>query len=100
MLDSFNFLVCLTLEFIDSQLSDQDVLDLSQKLSATDIEKALHLSANGTGPGLNGITYEVWKSLHTKFLEDKKSGDSAFDIIGTMTKVFNDIETYIWSSSR
>ena len=82
------------LEIIDIRVAEADEANLARKLSNTDTQDALQLSASGKAPGINGITYEVWKFLDMKYMEDYKSENPSFNIIEVMTKVFNDIETH------
>ena len=82
------------LEVINIRITETDQSNLARKLSNTDIQDALKLSANGKAPGINGITYEVWKFLDAKYIEDYNSEKPSFNIIEVMTKVFNDIETH------
>ena len=82
------------LEVINIRITEADQSNLARKLSNTDIQDALKLSANGKAPGINGITYEVWKFLDAKYIEDYNSEKPSFNIIEVMTKVFDDIETH------
>src|SRR6266540_3764852 len=83
-----------TLEVINIRITETDQSNLARKLSNTDIQDALKLSANGKAPEINGITYEVWKFLDEKYIKDYNSEKPSFNIIEVMTKVFNDIEEH------
>jgi Reverse transcriptase (RNA-dependent DNA polymerase) len=52
------------------------------------------LSANFKAPGLNGITYELWKTLDARCQTARSLDKPAFDILRAMTQVFNEIETH------
>ncbi|KAJ7038822.1 hypothetical protein C8F04DRAFT_875067, partial [Mycena alexandri] len=69
---------------------------LRQKLSREDVEHALCLSANSKAPGLNGIPYEVWKALDSRYKTAMSQNKPAFDchIINVLLTVFNDIEIH------
>lgn len=82
------------LEIITARISEFDYENLAAKLSTSNIQDALKLSAMGKAPGINGITYEVWKYLNNKYIEDRDLGKPSFNVIEVMTKVFNDIETH------
>jgi len=83
-----------TLEVINTRITETDQSNLARKLSNTDIQDALKLSANGKAPGINGITYEAWKFLDEKYIKDYNSEKPSFNIIEVITKVFNDIEEH------
>jgi exonuclease III len=78
-------------------VSEEDIPSLKARLDELDISEALTLSTNGSSPGLDGITYEVWKTLDAQFTkdsEDSEEGKEAFDIITMMARIFNDIELH------
>jgi hypothetical protein len=59
------------------------------------IEKALRLAANGRATGMDGLPYEIWKTLHAIHERTKENDNiESFDIIGVMTLVFWDIQEY------
>ncbi|KAJ7098801.1 Endonuclease/exonuclease/phosphatase, partial [Mycena belliarum] len=68
--------------------------DLKRQLTRADVELSLKLSANNKAPGLNGIPYEVWRILDSRFQTKMYQQKPAFDIVGALQIVFNDIETY------
>ncbi|KAJ7141072.1 hypothetical protein C8R44DRAFT_604515 [Mycena epipterygia] len=67
---------------------------LRARLTLEDVRQALRMSANYKAPGLDGVTYEVWKILDQRYESLKTTGRPAFDILGTMHRVYNDIEKY------
>ncbi|KAJ6531215.1 hypothetical protein B0H19DRAFT_848702, partial [Mycena capillaripes] len=68
--------------------------NLKTKLTLEDVRQALKLSANFKAPGLDGITYEVWKVLNSRYETAKSLKKPTFDILAAMHKVYNDIETH------
>ncbi|KAJ7101501.1 Endonuclease/exonuclease/phosphatase, partial [Mycena belliarum] len=68
--------------------------DLRKQLTRADIELALKLSANNKAPGLNGIPYEVWRMLDSRFRTKTSQDKPAFDIIGLLLLLYNDIESF------
>ena len=42
----------------------------------------------------DGITYEVWRVLDQRYESKKADGKHAFDVIGVLHRVYNDIEKY------
>jgi hypothetical protein len=73
--------------------ADQDRL-VKARLTLEDVRYALRKSSNYKAPGLDRITYEVWKILDQRYESRKAAGRPAFDILGAMHKVYNDIEKY------
>jgi exonuclease III len=67
---------------------------LKAKLTLEDVRRAIKLSANNKAPGLDGITYETWKTLDSRFQTAKSLDKPAFNILDAMLRVYNDIETH------
>ena len=67
---------------------------MSHKLSEQDVFEALKSSKNGTYTGVNGLPYELWTTFNNKYEADVKADKPTFNIIRTLTRVFNDIEEY------
>ncbi|KAJ7027237.1 hypothetical protein C8F04DRAFT_882633, partial [Mycena alexandri] len=67
---------------------------LKAKLTLEDVRNALKKSANFKAPGLDGITYELWKILDARYITAQKLEKPAFDILGAMLQVYNDIENH------
>ncbi|KAI0042576.1 multicopper oxidase [Auriscalpium vulgare] len=44
--------------------------------------------------GLDGCPYELWKKLHEIHLEQVKNDKPSFDVVGTLTTVFQDIQRH------
>ncbi|KAJ7643166.1 Endonuclease/exonuclease/phosphatase, partial [Mycena polygramma] len=74
------------------QTTPEQVETLKKRLTLEDVRQALKMSANFKAPGLDGITYEVWKVLNSRYETAIKLDKPAFDIMGAMHKVYNDIE--------
>ncbi|KAJ3925241.1 MAG: hypothetical protein NXY57DRAFT_907330 [Lentinula lateritia] len=79
---------------IHIHLSEESAEELGQILDETDVQEALKLSANYKAPGINGITYEIWKLIHARFKDAKAHNKPAFNIIQTLCRVYNDIELH------
>jgi Reverse transcriptase (RNA-dependent DNA polymerase) len=84
------------LETVDPEkvLSQEDGTKLGHKLTEQDVLEALKASKNGTSTGVNGLPYELWKALSNKYETDSKVDAPTFNIIKTLTRVYNDIEEY------
>ncbi|KAJ3712217.1 hypothetical protein C8R42DRAFT_594865, partial [Lentinula raphanica] len=82
------------LEQIEVSITEEANDLLSQKLTDEDVCKALKLSANHKAPGLNGISYEIWKTINARYQNAKAHSKPAFNIIKTLRMVYNEIETF------
>ncbi|KAJ3728225.1 hypothetical protein C8R42DRAFT_572072, partial [Lentinula raphanica] len=78
---------------VDSRIQEAHRQELTNQLTDNAVEEALRLSANHKAPGLNGISYEIWKTIHARYVNAAKQNTRAFNIIQTLRRVFNDIET-------
>jgi hypothetical protein len=67
---------------------------LHNPLKENSILKALYASKTGSTASIDGIPYEVWKSLNEKHLDDKKKDIPSFNIIKTLTIVINDVQKH------
>jgi len=82
------------LESIKRQVSHEHQENLAKDLSRDDVYRALRLSKNHTAPGLDGITYEMWKAINWQHEDDQKAGRDSFNIIGMLKEMFNDISAH------
>lgn len=68
---------------------------LGAEISWADCELALHFAKSGTAPGLDGIQYEVWKTLHARFVEDSRhEGRTRLDVVKLLTEAMLDIQRH------
>lgn len=65
---------------------------LNRLITETQVERALHLSKNGSATGLDGCPYELWKTLKTHHDNAAKAGKEGFNITKVLTEVINDIQ--------
>jgi hypothetical protein len=84
----------MTLEQCKVRLSEGEYKEMDKDLRAEDLEEALRLSNNGKAPGVDGIPYEFYKMLESLFRQSKKTDHEMFDILGFLTKFYEDIEKY------
>ena len=68
--------------------------ELNQNVTEEIVEKALKLAKNGSATGQDGCPYELWKKLQQRHEEMTKKGKQSFDIIGTLTNIFQDIQLH------
>jgi hypothetical protein len=67
---------------------------LNENVSGMFVEMALKKAKNGSATGLDGCPYELWKTLNWEYQEARKLNRPGFDIVGTLTAVFNDIQEH------
>ena len=63
------------------------------KVRREQVERAIKLTKDGTSTGIDRCLYELWKVLKNKHETNKKNEKPTFDIVKTMTMVFEDIQT-------
>ncbi|KAJ3714450.1 hypothetical protein C8R42DRAFT_564534, partial [Lentinula raphanica] len=84
----------LVLNRVESRIQVDHAGELARLLTDKAVEEALRLSANHKAPGLNGISYEIWKTINARYTNATKHNTRAFNIIQTLRKVYNDIEQH------
>ncbi|KAF5377136.1 hypothetical protein D9757_001831 [Collybiopsis confluens] len=88
--------ILATLEPIKQCLSEEQEELMAREITTNDVRQALKLSKNNSAPGLDGIPYEVYKSIKLNADNKNKSGDNngdepKFEIETLMTAAYNDI---------
>ncbi|KAJ7622329.1 hypothetical protein FB45DRAFT_690746, partial [Roridomyces roridus] len=100
-LESKDIAIEEALQHIPSRENLPQMQPLKETLQEEAVLEALKQSSNGTAPGMDGIPNELWKRLHCIFLDTSKKNNDlgpserkpAFDVVRTLTAVFNDVET-------
>ncbi|KAI0750102.1 Endonuclease/exonuclease/phosphatase, partial [Daedaleopsis nitida] len=83
------------LSAVAKTLTDEQAQMLGMNVTREEVEIALRHSKNGTAPGLDGLTYEVWKTLHARYVEDSHDEErDTFDALGLLMIAFRDIERF------
>ena len=71
---------------------------LRETITEEQVEEALQRSQLLKSPGMDGITYELWKYLHQEYkkslLASEEADQNEFSIIKLMTSCFNDIQRH------
>ena len=60
------------LSAIEVRLTESQREEMGGPITYDDCELALRFSKTSSSPGMDGITYEVWKALHARFIEDSE----------------------------
>jgi hypothetical protein len=76
------------------KLTNADETTLHMGITNKEVEKALKTAKNGSATGLDGCPYELWKTLHKRYKKAKNKKKPGFNIIKTLTIVFQDIQNH------
>ncbi|KAG0699322.1 hypothetical protein DFH29DRAFT_789400, partial [Suillus ampliporus] len=84
-----------TLEEIpeEQRMTDPPLCPLNDPIPESDINEALYTSKAGSAAGIDGIPYKTWKTLHETHKKKRLNNKPSFNILGTLTTVFDDIQT-------
>ncbi|KAH9858141.1 Endonuclease/exonuclease/phosphatase [Lenzites betulinus] len=83
------------LDSLDARLNDEQVAEMDALITYEECEFALKHSKSGTAPGLDGLPYELWKTLHARFLEDKRhDGRPVMDVIKLLWAALADVQRF------
>lgn len=67
---------------------------MNQSVIEAHVQKALKFAKNDTATRMDGCLYELWKALNHHHTEKIKLNKPTFDIVKSLTKVFQDIQTH------
>jgi len=82
-------------EIPDNQcLQEPDRSQLNWKITEDQVSRALHLTRDGSATGLDGCPYELWKALEKRHNRLRHRNKPSFDIIKTLTHLFQDIQEH------
>lgn len=83
------------LDSLDATVSNEQAASMASAISYDDCEMALRFAKSGTAPGLDGVQYEVWKTVHARFVEDSRhEGQTTFDVLAIIHAAFDNIQTH------
>ena len=78
----------------NQKLNNRQQTTMNQPITPNQVARALKLTKNGTATGLDGCPYELWKTLDDLHISTTRNNKNGFDIIKTLTIVFNDIRLH------
>ncbi|KAH9849690.1 Endonuclease/exonuclease/phosphatase, partial [Lenzites betulinus] len=82
------------LRSLDSKVSSEQEEMMGKDIMRDEVDMALRFTKTGTAPGLDGIQYEVWKTVHARYVEDRRhEGRETLDIIELLTEMYRDMST-------
>ncbi len=80
---------------INVRITDDDQREMGQLVTYDECELALQYSKTASSPGLDGITYEVWKALNSRCIEDSEHPRRAkLDVLELLCETFKDVQTH------
>ena len=82
------------LDALETQALEEQKEMLAAPITREEVEEALKATDSNSAAGLDGITYELWKTLALSFKEDSAGNIPSFDVIDLLTLLFNDIEEF------
>ncbi len=65
---------------------------MNQLAQQAHVAKAINLAKTKTATGINGCPYELWKKLKEKHEQNTFEGKPSFDIVKTLTMVYQDLQ--------
>ncbi|KAH9890117.1 Endonuclease/exonuclease/phosphatase, partial [Cubamyces lactineus] len=85
----------VALESLDVGLSDEQAEQMAAAITYEECEIALKFSKSGTAPGRDGIPYDLWKTLHARFVEDRRhEGRESFDVVKILHHALRDVQEH------
>ena len=78
----------------DQKLRDPNQTEMDYPITQEQVLRALRLSKNGSATGLDGCPYELWKTLNNHYDTAPENNQNSFNIIKTLTDLFNDIQSH------
>ncbi|KAL1939020.1 hypothetical protein VTO73DRAFT_10280 [Trametes versicolor] len=83
------------LESITTQVTDEQAGAMGAAISMEECELALRFAKSGTAPGLDGIQYEVWKTMQARYVEDSRHpARTAFNVLKVICEALRDIHEH------
>ena len=80
------------LQCVDVTIPDAEKNKLTELIKPEEVRKAIKDLPDGKAAGVDGLPHELWKKLAEQYVDDVACERPAFDIIGSLTAVYNDIE--------
>ncbi|KAJ3969517.1 hypothetical protein EV361DRAFT_828384, partial [Lentinula raphanica] len=83
-----------TVDQIKTAVDPEQQAQLSEECSALRVREALKLTKNNSAPGLDGVPYELYKTIIRQCDDDRKAEKETFDMLTLMAAAFNDIARF------
>ncbi len=80
---------------VDAAISQPQATTLGAEITYGDVLLSLRYAKTGSAPGIDGIPFELWKTLHARHVEDVRFPSRAhFDVVKLITAALEDIRVY------
>lgn len=87
--------IATALKSITSKIEGDQAESMGAEISRDDVELSLKFAKTGTAPGLDGIQYEVWKTVHARYVEDSRhQARASLDIVKLLTAAYEDVRVH------
>ncbi|KAI0818752.1 Endonuclease/exonuclease/phosphatase, partial [Irpex lacteus] len=86
--------ITAVLAAIQRTFTAEEQADLALPVNSEEVRLAIRASENGKATGIDGLPYELWKTIDQRYLAAKKLEKPTFNIVRTLTRVYNDIATH------
>ncbi len=87
--------IVLALNRLDVEVTGEQAQQLGEALTYDEVVLSLRFAKNGSSPGLDGIPFELWKTLRARHVEDSRFPErTTFDVIALLLAAFEDARTY------
>ncbi len=83
--------IMATLNSLNARVSNAGADMLGGEITREEVLLSLRFSKNGSSPGIDGVPFELWKTLHARHAEDSRHPDRpSFDIVRLLQAAFED----------
>ncbi len=87
--------ITIALDSLETKVNEAQSEELGKEISYEECVLSLRFAKNGTSPGLDGVPFEFWKSLHARYIEDSRfTNREHFDVMYLLRAAFEDIRLY------
>ncbi len=92
--------IATALGSLEVKAMESEAHELGKEITYDEILLSLRFSKNGSSPGIDGVPFEFWKTLHARHVEDARHTDrTTFDVVRLLTAAFEDIRCHGVDSS-
>ncbi len=87
--------ITIALNSLEAKANEAQSEELGKEISYEECVLSLRFVKNGTSPGLDGVPFEFWKSLHARYVEDSRfTNREHFDVVYLLRAAFEDIRLH------
>ncbi|KAH9856441.1 Endonuclease/exonuclease/phosphatase, partial [Lenzites betulinus] len=80
---------------LEARVDEEQRGEMGAEISWNDVQAALLNAKTGTAAGLDGIQYEVWKTVHARYVEDRRHENrQPLDVLAMLVEVYRDVREH------